>query len=149
MFDEYAEKGDAMSKKWDAVETCEDRRLMTGISAKPFKSTTGHAYMQVSGCEFKDGKTFNDLIAADAAWVKWMDESGMPGGMMRFVPSVGGPVASTIDVYAIYATESLADRGRAHDMMIGGGSAVLSATYDEVMSCDTPRIYHSMPASGK
>ena len=149
VFDEYTVKGDAMSKKWEAVETCEDRRLMTGISAKPFKSTTGHAYMQVSGCEFKDGKTFNDLIAADTAWVKWMDESGMPGGMMRFIPSVGGPVASTIDVYAIYATESLADRGRAHDMMIGGGSAVLSATYGEVMSCDAPRIYHSTPASGK
>ena len=38
-----------------------------------------------------------------------------------------------------------ADRGKAHDMMMKGGGLVLQGTYGDVMTCDTPRIYQSMP----
>jgi hypothetical protein len=147
--DEWMAKGAKIQKKWEAIEVCDSHNLMTGLMARPFQSTTGHAFVQISGCELNDGKTLQDLMVADKQWAKWMDEVGMPGGLLRWLPFAGDSRDSTTDLYSVYLTESMASRGKAHDMMIKGGAAVLQSTYDDVMSCDTPRIYHSTSVGGK
>ncbi len=147
--DEWMAKGAKIQKKWAAIEVCDSHNLMTGLMARPFQSTTGHAFVQISGCELNDGKTLQDLMVADKQWAKWMDEVGMPGGLLRWLPFAGDSRDSTTDLYSVYLSESMASRGKAHDMMIKGGAAVLQSTYDDVMSCDTPRIYHSTSVGGK
>jgi hypothetical protein len=42
----------------------------------------------------------------------------------------------------------MADRGKAHDMMMKGGGAKLQSMYGDLMTCDMPRIYHSTPVGG-
>ena len=51
-------------------------------------------------------------------------------------------------LYSIFITESMADRGKAHDMMMKGGGAKLRSMYGDLMTCDMPRIYHSTPVGG-
>ena len=147
--DTWLSKGEKLKKKWDAVESCEGHSLMTGMVAKPFQSSTGHAFVQISGCELSEGKTMQDVMAADKKWVAWADEAGMPGGLLRWLPFAGDSRQNSTDLYSVYLTESMSDRGKAHDMMIKGGLAMLESTYNDVMSCDTPRIYHSTPVGGK
>ena len=49
----------------------------------------------------------------------------------RWFPGVGDARDSTTDFYDVYVAESLADRGKAHDMMYEGGFAVAAGLYGE------------------
>jgi len=146
--DEWMAKGAKLQKRFDSVASCGNQNLMTGLMARPFQSTTGHAFVQITGCHLSDGKTMGDVMATDKEWVKWMDEVGMPGGLLRWLPAVGGARDDTTDLYSIFITESMADRGKAHDMMMKGGGAKLQSMYGDLMTCDMPRIYHSTPVGG-
>jgi hypothetical protein len=147
--DEWMAKGAKQQAKFDSVASCGSQNMMTGLMARPFKSSTGHAFVQISGCDLAEGKTMGDVMAADKEWVKWMDEVGMPGGLLRWLPAIGGARDDTTDLYSIFITESMTDRGKAHDMMMKGGGAMLQSTYGDMMTCDMPRIYHSTPVGGK
>ena len=57
--------------------------------------------------------------------------------------------SSFYNVYNIYITNNLAERGKAHDMVLHDGGASLNATYGSVMTCDMPRIYTSTYVGGK
>ena len=89
------------------------------------------------------------LMVADKQWVSWMTDNDMPGALMRWFGGVGEAKDSTTDFYSVYLAESLAQRGKAHDMMMAGGGAALSSIYDDVMTCDVPRVYHGTPVGGK
>ena len=78
-------------------------------------------------------------MATDKEWVKWMDEVGMPGGLLRWLPAVGGARDDTTDLYSIFITESMADRGKAHDMMMKGGGAKLQSMYCHLTTSPSPR----------
>ncbi len=147
--DEWAAKGAQQQKKFDAVASCDSHNMMTGMMARPFQSSTGYAFVQIQGCHLAEGKTISDVMAADKQWVEWMDSVDMPGGLLRWLPALGGARDDTTDLYSIYITETMADRGKAHDMMMHGGSSKLQAMYGNLMSCDMPRIYHSTPVGGK
>lgn len=146
--DEFITKGGEMQKKWDRIESCDGRNLMTGMVAHPYIPSSGEsgpAFVQIQGCELNDGKTMADVMVADKKWSTYMQASEMPGGVLRWLPFAGDARDSTTDLYSVYVTETLADRGKAHDMMMKGGGSVLQGTYGDVMTCDTPRIYQSMP----
>ena len=146
--DEFINKGESMQKKWDRIESCDGRNLMTGMVAHPYMPSSeesGPAFVQIQGCELSDGKTMADVMVADKKWSSYMQSSAMPGGVLRWLPFAGDARDSTTDLYSVYVAETMADRGKAHDMMMKGGGSVLQSTYGDVMTCDTPRIYQSMP----
>ncbi|MDG1126295.1 MAG: hypothetical protein P8N18_01585 [Hellea sp.] len=147
--DEWMSKGTDLSKKWDEIETCGSHQLMSGIIARPFKAESKKAIVQINGCKFNDDKGLGDLMMADAEWNKKMDEADMPGGIFRWFPEAGGARDEDKDVYNIYITNTLAERGKAHDMVLHDGGASINATYGEVMTCDMPRIYTSTYVGGK
>lgn len=147
--DAWIKNGADMAKKFDAVTPCDSHGYLDSIEARPYSKLGQAGYLQIEACQFSEGKTLADLMAADMEWSAWMDESGMPGGIYRWLPSIGSPRADETDFFNVYITESLADRGKAHDMMIKGGFPVRDAMYGDVATCDNPRIWHAQPVGGK
>jgi len=122
---------------------------MTSIEARPYPKLGQAGFLQISACQFNEGYSLSDIMAADAKWTSWMDDNGMPGGIYRWIPNVGAPREDKTDFYHVYVTESLAERGSGTDMMIKGGFGVVQSIYADIGDCDNPRIWHAQPAGGK
>jgi hypothetical protein len=147
--DEWMKKGGKIAAKFDAVAPCDTHILMTSQVIKPGNNDGKGGFAQISSCELKDGANMMSLMAADKQWVSWMTDNEMPGGLVRWYGGVGEAKDSTTDFYSVYLAESLAQRGKAHDMMMAGGGAALDSIYEDVMTCDVPRVYHGTPVGGK
>ena len=147
--DEWMKKGGKIAAKFDAVAPCDTHILMTSQVIKPGNNDGKGGFAQISSCELKDGANMMSLMAADKQWVSWMTDNEMPGGLVRWYGGVGEAKDSTTDFYSVYLAESLAQRGKAHDMMMAGGGAALNSIYEDVMTCDVPRVYHGTPVGGK
>jgi len=147
--DEWMKKGGKIAEKFDAVAPCDTHILMTSQVIKPGNNNGKGGFAQISSCELKDGVDMMSLMAADKQWVSWMSDNEMPGGLVRWYGGVGEAKDSTTDFYSVYLAESLAQRGKAHDMMMAGGGAALDSIYEDVMTCDVPRVYHGTPVGGK
>ena len=146
--DEWMKKGSKIAAKFDAVAPCDTHILMTSQVVKPGNNNVKGGFAQISSCELNEGANMVSLMAADKQWVSWMTDNEMPGALVRWFGGVGEAKDSTTDFYSVYLAESLAQRGKAHDMMMAGGAA-LSSIYDDVMTCDVPRVYHGTPVGGK
>lgn len=147
--DTWLAKGVDMKKKFDAVSPCNSHGYLTSIEARPYPNLGKMGYLQIQACQYNNGKSLADLMAADMKWTAWMDETGMPGGIYRWLPAVGSPRGDKTNFYNVYVTDSLAQRGVAHDMMVAGGFAVRDGMYDDIAVCDNPRIWHAQPVGGK
>lgn len=147
--DSWMANGGKLQKKFDAVSTCSSHSFMDSFEVVPYKNIGGPGFVQIQGCEMKDGASMTDLMAADKSWSKWMAEQGMPGGIYRWFTGVGDARESTTDFYNVFITESMASRGRAHDMMMAGGFPVRSDAYDNLIQCDKPRVWVAQPVGGK
>ena len=147
--DEWMKKGSKIAAKFDAVAPCDTHILMTSQVVKPGNNNVKGGFAQISSCELKEGANMGTLMVADKQWVSWMTDNDMPGALMRWFGGVGEAKDSTTDFYSVYLAESLAQRGKAHDMMMAGGGAALNSIYDDVMTCDVPRVYHGTPVGGK
>ena len=147
--DEWMKKGGKIAAKFDAVAPCDTHILMTSQVIKPGNNDGKGGFAQISSCELKDGANMMSLMAADKQWVSWMTDNEMPGGLVRWYGGVGEAKDSTTDFYSVYLAESLAQRGKAQDMMMAGGGAALNSIYEDVMTCDVPRVYHGTPVGGK
>ena len=147
--DEWSANGGKIAAKFDAVAPCDTHIYMTSQVIKQGASPGKAGFAQISACELEDGSNMESLMVADKKWVSWMKENKMPGRLMRWHRGVGEARDSTTDFYSVYVADSQAQRGKAHDMMIAGGGAVLNSIYENVMSCDTPRIYQGTPVGGK
>ena len=147
--DAWLAKGADMAKKFDAVTPCNSHGYLTSIEARPYPNLGQMGYLQIQACQYNEGKTLADVMAADMKWTAWMDENGMPGGIYRWIPSIGSPRADKTNFFNVYITDSLAQRGQAHDMMLNGGFAVRDTMYNDIAVCDNPRVWHAQPVGGK
>lgn len=147
--DFWMANGGKLADKFDAVAPCDTHIYMTSQILRPGENAGQAGFAQISACELKEDANMATLMAADKKWVSWMDENNMPGGLLRWYGGVGEARDSTTDFYSVYVADTLAQRGKAHDMMIAGGAQVLSSIYDDVMDCDVPRIYYGNPVGGK
>lgn len=143
--DEWFAQGAKLQKKFDSVAPCSSSSFMTSVEVKPYANIGGPGFLQVNACELSDGMGFADLAVADSKWTSWMTDNDMPVGTYRWITGVGDARASTTDFYNVYIAESLADRGKAHDMMLRGGVQVAQAIYKDVMECDKPRVWMAQP----
>jgi hypothetical protein len=136
--DEWMGSGAKLAKKFDAVAPCDWHGYATSVDVRPMADAGGAGFLTVWSCELNDGKGFFDLTVADKKWNAHLDEVGMPGGIYRWLPGAGWPRASTAYFVNVYLTSSLADCGKAVDMMNAGTGQVLNATYGDIAQCDTP-----------
>ena len=143
--DEWFMKGAKMGEKFAEVSTCAGNGLMDSFVLKPYEKFGEAGYLQIRSCELNDGVTYADVAVADVKWVTWMWENNMPAGAYRWFPGVGDTRDSTTDFYDVYVAESLADRGKAHDMMYEGGFAVAAEFYGNMFTCDNPRVWFAEP----
>ena len=146
--DDWSTKGGQWQKKFDAVSTCSSHALMSSVEARPYDKLEQPGYVQISACQFKQDASFAELTAADKEWSAWMDENAMPGGIYRWIPGIGAARADKTDYYSVYTVETLAGRGKAHDMMMAGGFQVWNSLYSAISDCDNPRVWAAQPAGG-
>ena len=147
--DEWMGSGGKLATKFDAVAPCDWHAYATSVDVRPMADAGGAGFLTVWSCEFNDGKGFADLAVADKKWNAHLDEVDMPGGIYRWLPGAGWPRASTADFVDVYLTTSLADRGKAVDMMNAGTGQVLNATYGDIVQCDIPQVWAAQPVGGK
>jgi hypothetical protein len=146
--DEWDEKGYKLQEKFDAVCAGAMHFYATSLAVKTFPQDDTPSRLTVASCQYREGKGFKDLAAADAKWSSYMAEVGIPGGLYRWFPNAGYPRASEDDYMQVYVTASQADFGKTMDMMWAGSYPVFMQTYDDIQVCDNTRIYASQWEGG-
>ena len=141
----WATKGAAMAAEFDKVMTCGEHSNSASVNIRPpGEGWPGEGGVAVfTNCTVAEGKTVQDSMAAHRAWAKHMDSVGSKAGMWAFFPAFGNNnpewdykiVHSHPDYLSFGADWEAYTNGQGWQqaMKISGG----------VVSCDSPRVYHS------
>jgi hypothetical protein len=141
----WATNGAEQAAEFDKVMTCGEHSNSASVNIRPpNKGWPGKGGVAVfANCTVAEGKTVQDSMAVHRAWAKHLDTTGSKAGMWAFFPAFGNNnpewdykiVTSHPDYLSFGADwESFTNgQGWRKAMEIVGG----------VVSCDSPRVYHS------
>jgi hypothetical protein len=144
---EWADKGGDLGAEFDKVIDCGEHSNSASVNIRPPASSwpEKEGVAAFSNCTLGESKTIPDAMAVHQAWSKHLDATGSKAGMWAFFPGAGqnNPewdykiVVSHPDYISYGADwESFTNgQGWKKAMEIGSGS---------VVSCDSPRVYHSV-----
>ena len=149
--DEWGATGSKLQAEFDAV--C------------PAKSHTEHAWMKVhnnnedqplngglvdfQGCSFKEGASWEMLMAADAQMSAFMTKIEQHGRVYRWFPMNGVP-SDGPDFLQLTWNDNASDRGEdIVKFVANGGLELANSLYNNIVMCkDGPTMLHS-PLGGK
>ena len=149
--DEWGARGSKLQAEFDAV--C------------PAKSHTEHAWMKVhnnnedqplngglvdfQGCSFKEGASWEMLMAADAQMSAFMTKIEQHGRVYRWFPMNGVP-SDGPDFLQLTWNDNASDRGEdIVKFVANGGLELANSLYNNIVMCkDGPTMLHS-PLGGK
>mgnify|MGYP001553764860 FL=1 len=141
----WADNGGNLGYEFDEVIDCGEHSNAASVNIRPpAKGWPGKSGVAVfANCTVAEGKTVADAMAVHRAWAAHLDSTGSKAGMWVFFPGFGqnNPdwdykvVTSHPDYLSMGADwESYTNgQGWMKAMEIGAG----------VLSCDSPRAYHS------
>ena len=137
--------GREMQAEFDKVLSCD---VHAGYTAGNFKPQQGDWPAQgvtvFTDCSIAEGKTFEDSLAAHTSWAKHLTESGSKAGMWGFYPTMGGG-DSDFDYKIVMAHPDYVSLGADNNGYTNGrGWQKARDITQGVVSCNTPRVYHSV-----
>lgn len=145
------EDGDLI-EDFDSVMKCGAHTLAGSQTIRAYEKAGEAGVVQLRACTVNDGVSWGQVAKADQAWADFVTENELPGGIYRWNAGPGTARDSKMDFYAVWITESLAQRGAALDKLreIEGVSEKYYTIYgdDNLYTCDKARIYHAVPVGG-
>ena len=131
---------DQFNKAW----TCSWHSEMATMLVRPPTDGPSSAVVSFSDCTLKDGVTPPTLMAVTAKWNAYLDENGVTAAIAYHFPGHGNPVDMAADMKVSTWRPSLESYGRDADLYVnGGGLQANQAIFDDVMSCDSARMYNA------
>lgn len=98
--------------------------------------------MSFSNCSMKDGKSFDDYLAAQEAWNAYQDEHGFSDSAWVMFP-IFGETDDSYDFKAIGTNDDHTAFGNDYQLMSEGHWRKSSELFDEVVDCDIGRLYNA------
>ncbi|MDH3350740.1 MAG: hypothetical protein OEM51_04275 [Gammaproteobacteria bacterium] len=99
--------------------------------------------MSFSHCSMKDGKTFEDYMAAQDAWNAYQDENGFSDSAWVMFP-IFGETDDSYDFKAIGTNDDQSSFCNDYRLMSEGHRRKSSELFDGVIDCDIPRLYNAI-----
>jgi hypothetical protein len=136
---------DAVIEGFNRVVECPAHSRWAMAELNPFDSepgagTTGMA--EFRNCTLKENRTLNDAVAAFNEWFDFEAGLGVDTGHLMLVPIAGLASDDTYDFKWVIGFRSYAAYGAAADPMIQrGGAGRFDQIFENVMTCDSPRVY--------
>ena len=150
--DAWMAEGGDLNDEFNSVVKCGAHTMAGSREIRAYENAGGAGIVQLSACTVKEGVSWAQVAQADRAWAEFMTENELPGGIYRWGAGPGTARESKMDFYAVWITESLAQRGAAIDKFrtIEGAGQTYRNIYgdDNLYSCDNARIYHGVPVGG-
>ena len=97
--------------------------------------------LSFSDCSIEDGKTMDDVSAAQEAWNAHADEHGFVGGAWYFWPVWGNPQDADFDFKLVGSAPSYTALGGNFQLMADGHWRKSQDIWSDVLDCDSARIY--------
>ena len=144
---DWADKGGDLNKEFIDVIDCGEHSQAASVNIRPpvegWPGKQGVAAF--SNCTLGEGKTVQDSMAVHRAWSAHLDSIGSKTGVWAFFPGAGQnnpewdyKIVSSYPDYIAYGADwdnFTNGQGWRKAMEMGSGS---------VVSCDSPRVYHSV-----
>ncbi len=137
--DDYNAKAGDLQRALLQVVDCDAHAMwaVTTVRGDANASLPDNGVATFSVCTLADGKTMEDLQAADAKMNAFLDKINHESSMWRWWPVSGQESASEIDFFEVTGNTSLKQKGAMMDNYVKNGGLIAEATnYDDLMHCD-------------
>ncbi len=144
---EWADKGGDLNKEFIDVIDCGEHSQAASVNIRPpVKGWPGkQGIAAFSNCTVADGKAVPDAMAVHQAWSKHLDSIGSKAGMWVFFPGAGNNNPEW-DYKIVMSHPDYISYGNDWDNFTNGQGwrKVMEMGSGSTVSCDSPRVYHSV-----
>jgi len=136
---------DAVIEGFDRVVSCPTHSRWVMAELNPFDTppaagNTGMA--EFRNCTMKENRTLDDAFDALNEWFEFEAGLGIDTGHLMLLPAAGVASDDTFDFKWVIGFPSYAAHGASADPMIRrGGAGRFNQIIENVMTCDSPRVY--------
>lgn len=133
-----------LREEFDAVLDCPTHTLFASMRMKdPGESgeDDNTFVLSFSNCSIEEGKTFEEVEAAQTAWNEYADEHGFKGGAWYMWPVWGESQDADYDFKAVGSAPNYTTVGANFQLMADGHWRKSNEIWDGVLDCDSSRIY--------
>ena len=141
--DVWVSKGGDIAAKFGSVVNCGSHSNFVSLNVKqpPTPDPSDFdAVVTFSNCSFKDGKTFDDLTAAQEAWNTYADSRGFIGGAWVMFP-LFGETDNDYDFKYVESSPDFTTFGADYQRMSDGAWQKAEELFAPVVDCDHSRVY--------
>jgi len=139
--DVWTGEGAGMGAKFFEVIECMTHTNFASLNVKaPGRDTPDKMLLSFSDCSLEEGKTFDDFMAAQAAWNAHADEAGFQTGEWILFPVAGGGDVD-YDFKFVTSETNFTASGANWQLYADGHYGKAQEIYGDVMECDSPRVY--------
>lgn len=144
--DMWLAEGSEINGKFGEVIDCKSHSNFVSMQVKEGPQDDDESdknfVMSFSNCSMKDGKTFDDYLAAQEAWNAYQDEHGFSDSAWVMFP-IFGETDDSYDFKAIGTNDDHTAFGKDYQLMSEGHWRKSSELFDEVIDCDIGRLYNA------
>jgi hypothetical protein len=142
--DMWLGSGGEVGAEFDEVLDCPSHTLFASAQMKdPGDSgeDDNNFVLSFSNCSMQEGKTFEEVEAAQKAWNAHADEHGFVGGAWYFWPVWGESGDADYDFKAVGSASSYTALGANFQLMADGHWRNSQEIWEGLLDCDSARIY--------
>ena len=141
---QWLTEGGEVLADFQEVATCPMRQGLAGANVKPPGEPEGIVPVAFQNCTVAENRTGPQAGAAIAEFSEYLTEQGHNGGHWIMRPAAGESADASYDFKWVRSHPSWAALGDYFDIMYNqGGFGELSGNLENLLSCDSPRLYNS------
>ena len=141
--DLWVSKGGDVAAKFSTVVNCNSHSNFVSLNVKEppkIDPSDDDAVVTFSNCSIKDGKSFDDLMAAQQAWNTYADANGFTGGAWVMFP-LFGETDNDYDFKYVESSPDFTTFGADYQRMSDGAWQKGEELFGPVVKCDHGRVY--------
>ena len=141
--DVWTTKGGEMAAKINTVVNCTSHTNFVSLNVKQPPKTDpsdDDAVVTFSNCSLKEGKAFDDLMAAQQVWNTYADANGFTGGAWVMFP-LFGETDNDYDFKYVETSPDFTTFGADYQRMSDGAWQKSGELFGPLVDCDHGRVY--------
>ncbi|RLQ21790.1 hypothetical protein DWB85_10915 [Seongchinamella sediminis] len=143
----WSEKGGELGEEFEEVIDCAEHSLAASVNIRPpsegWPGETG--VVAFTNCALGDGKSVMDAMKVHRAWAEHLASTGSKAGMWAFFPAAGQADIEWSHKIVVGHPDYLSYGADWERFANGQGwRKAMELTAGGEVSCDSPRVYHSV-----
>ena len=137
--DDYNAKAGNLQSALQRVVDCDSHAMwaVTTVRQNANSSLPSNGVATFSACTLAEGKTMEDMLAADAKMNAFLDKINQESAIWRWWPVSGLESTSEADFFEVTGNNSLKQKGAMMDNFVtNGGLIAQAAIYGDLLQCD-------------